>query len=254
MPKIKYWLGWLLRPLCWSPEFWCASCGSGANAMCSTRVRSLLTLVEHKTASQRRMQPSWRLEGAQMIMQLLLVVLCVGWVVLAMVFGILPFAPLIVGAMEALPGLALTSMLTDWTASKLGQRVECETECCAKFHGEIRPYFQCSNLDWVVQSKDARFYGMLGCWSGRRCIGTWDGTCSATTLASCWGRSLRRLGPSSDEFLWFHLWPHEELFRAVLEPFLPRRGCPIYCNSKFPFKRWSSSSSLSEKNILYIFI
>ena len=113
MSKIKYWLGWLLRPLCWSPEFWCASCGSCAKAMCSTRVRSLLTLVEHKTASQRRMQPSWRLEGAQMIMQLLLVVLCVGWVVLAMVFGILPFAPLIVGVMEALPGLALTSMLTE---------------------------------------------------------------------------------------------------------------------------------------------
>ena len=39
MLKIKYWLGWLLRPLCWSPEFCCASCGSGASAMCSTRVR-----------------------------------------------------------------------------------------------------------------------------------------------------------------------------------------------------------------------
>ena len=48
-----------------------------------------------------------------MIMQLLLMVLCVGWVLLAMVFGILPSAPLIVGAMEALPGLALTSMLTE---------------------------------------------------------------------------------------------------------------------------------------------
>ena len=48
-----------------------------------------------------------------MIMQLLLVVLCVGWVVLAMVFGIPPSAPLIVGVMEALPGLALTSMLTE---------------------------------------------------------------------------------------------------------------------------------------------
>ena len=48
----------------------------------------------------RRMQPSRRLERA-------------GWVVLAMVFGILPFAPLIVAAMEALPGLALTSMLTE---------------------------------------------------------------------------------------------------------------------------------------------
>ena len=59
------------------------------------------------------MQPSRRLEGAQMIMQLLLMVLCVGWVLLAMVFGILPAAPLIVGAMEALPGLALTSMLTE---------------------------------------------------------------------------------------------------------------------------------------------
>ena len=59
------------------------------------------------------MQPSRRLERAQMIMQLLLMVLCVGWVLLAMVFGILPSAPLIVGAMEALPGLALTSMLTE---------------------------------------------------------------------------------------------------------------------------------------------
>ena len=66
-----------------------------------------------KTTGQRRMQPSRRLERAQMIMQLLLVVLCVGWVALAMVFGILPSAPLIVGAMEALPGLALTSMLTE---------------------------------------------------------------------------------------------------------------------------------------------
>ena len=66
-----------------------------------------------KTTGQRRMQPSRRLERAQMIMQWLLMVLCVGWVVLAMVFGILPFAPLIVGAMEALPGLALTSMLTE---------------------------------------------------------------------------------------------------------------------------------------------
>ena len=63
--------------------------------------------------SSLRMQPSRRLERAQMIMQLLLVVLCVGWVVLAMVFGILPSAPLIVGAMEALPGLALTPMLTE---------------------------------------------------------------------------------------------------------------------------------------------
>ena len=66
-----------------------------------------------KTTGQRRMQPSRRLERAQMIMQLLLMVLCVGWVLLAMVFGILPSAPLIVGAMEALPGLALTSMLTE---------------------------------------------------------------------------------------------------------------------------------------------
>ena len=66
-----------------------------------------------KTTGQRRMQPSRRLERAQMIMQLLLTVLCVGWVVLAMVFGILPSTPLIVGAMEALPGLALTSMLTE---------------------------------------------------------------------------------------------------------------------------------------------
>ena len=66
-----------------------------------------------KTTGQRRMQPSRCLERAQMIMQLLLTVLCVGWVVLAMVFGILPSAPLIVGAMEALPGLALTSMLTE---------------------------------------------------------------------------------------------------------------------------------------------
>ena len=66
-----------------------------------------------KTTGQRRMQPSLRLKRAQMIMQLLLVVLCVGWVVLAMVFGILPSAPLIVGAMEALPGIALTSMLTE---------------------------------------------------------------------------------------------------------------------------------------------
>ena len=132
------------------------------------------------------------------------------------------------------------------TASKLGQRVECKTECCAKIHGEIRPYFQCSNFDWVVQPKDPRFYGMLGCWSGRRCIGTWDGTCSAWTLAPCWWRSLRRLGPSWDAFLWFQLWTHEELFGAVLEPFLPRRWCPIYCNNKFPFQRWSSRS-LSEK-------
>ena len=56
-----------------------------------------------------------------------------------MVFGILPFAPLIVGAMEALPGLALTSMLSEQLrnlasfesvliAWMLGQRVECETE------------------------------------------------------------------------------------------------------------------------------
>ena len=66
-----------------------------------------------KTTGQRRMQPSRRLERAQMIMQLLLVVLCVGWVVLAMVFGILPSAPLIVGAMEAFPGVALTFMLTE---------------------------------------------------------------------------------------------------------------------------------------------
>ena len=61
----------------------------------------------------RRVQPSRRLERAQMIMQLLLMVLGVGWVVLAMVFGILPSAPLIVGAVEALPGLALTSMLSE---------------------------------------------------------------------------------------------------------------------------------------------
>ena len=59
------------------------------------------------------MQPSRRLERAQMIMQLLLMVLCVGWVLLAMVFGILPSAPLIVLAMEALPALALTSMLSE---------------------------------------------------------------------------------------------------------------------------------------------
>ena len=120
--------------------------------------------------SSLRMQPSRRLERAQMIMQLLLVVLCVGWVVLAMVFGILPSAPLIVGAMEALPGLALTPMLTEQLRN-LGKGFECETECCAKFHGEIRPYFQSSNFGWVVQSKDSRFYGMLGCWCGRRCIG-----------------------------------------------------------------------------------
>ena len=33
------------------------------------------------------------------------------------------------------------------TASKLGQRVECETKCCTNIHGEIRPYFQFSNFD-----------------------------------------------------------------------------------------------------------
>ena len=38
-------------------------------------------------------------------------------------------------------------------------------------------------------------------------------------------------GLCADSFVWFHLWTHEELFGAVLEPFLPRRWRPkLVCN------------------------
>ena len=176
----------------------------------------------------RRMQPSRRLERA-------------GWVVLAMVFGILPFAPLIVEAMEALPGLALTSMLTEQLGN-LGKGLNMKQSAVQSSTEKSHTFSVQTFIEW------SRVYGMFGWWRGRRCIGTWDGTCSAWTLAPCWWRSSCRLGLSWDAFVWFHLWTHEELFGELLEPFLPRRGCPIYCNSKFPLKRWSRSS-LSEQNM-----
>ena len=197
MPKIKYWLGWLLQPLCWSLEFCCASCGSGASAMCSTRVR--------------RPQARGECSHLDVWKELKWSCSCFWWSFVLVGSSLrwsLASFPLLLWLLGPWRHFLVLNIHANRTASKLGQRVECETECCAKLHGEI-PFVQCSNIDRMVEPKDSRIYGMLGCWSGRRCIGTWDGTCSAWTLAPCWWRSLCRLGPSWDAFVWFHLWTHE---------------------------------------------
>ena len=114
-----------------------------------------------KTTGQRRMQPSRRLERAQMIMQLLLMVLCVGWVVPCDGLWHPSLCSFDCWGHGGISWCCL-NIHANRTASKLGQRVECETECCAKLHGEI-PFVQCSNIDRVVEPKDSRIYGMLGC-------------------------------------------------------------------------------------------
>lgn len=67
--------------------------------------------TSQKANGQRRMQPSRRVERAQVVLQLLLAVLCMAWVFFAAVFGIIPVIPLAVAAVTAPPTIALTSML-----------------------------------------------------------------------------------------------------------------------------------------------
>ena len=69
----------------------------------------------HKGPKRRgqRMEPSGGITTAQMIVQLILLFISVSWVIFALIFGILPRIPIMVAAVEMLPSLALTSMLTE---------------------------------------------------------------------------------------------------------------------------------------------
>ncbi|CAJ1430303.1 unnamed protein product [Effrenium voratum] len=67
--------------------------------------------TSNKVTGQRRMQPSRRLDRAQVILQLLLVIVGVSLVLLAAVFGVLPFIPLVVVLLTAPPAGGLSVMI-----------------------------------------------------------------------------------------------------------------------------------------------
>ncbi len=108
----------------------------------------------HKGPKRRgqRMEPSGGITTAHMIVQLILLFISISWVIFALIFGILPRIPIMVAAVEMLPSLALTSMLTEQLRN-LGKGLNIKQRNAVKSSEGSHEFALGTLIEWLSKEK-----------------------------------------------------------------------------------------------------